>query len=85
ALLEVLPPISTTLPAAEPPLAALPAAPIALAASAGPQAQILHLALLNIYDDNCASKEHFLQFCLTYIHLSRDAFDSDMLKIAWAL
>ncbi|KAG6881557.1 hypothetical protein C0993_000974 [Termitomyces sp. T159_Od127] len=38
-----------------------------------------------MYDGDRTSGERFLQSCLTYIHLSGDAFDSDVLKIAWVL
>ncbi|KAG6877221.1 hypothetical protein C0993_009364, partial [Termitomyces sp. T159_Od127] len=85
ALLEHLPPITTPPPVAELPLAA-PAGPlVAPAAPAGPWVQIPHLALLDTYDGDRTSGECFLQPCLTYIHLSKDAFDSDTLKIAWVL
>ncbi|KAG6884005.1 hypothetical protein C0993_002155 [Termitomyces sp. T159_Od127] len=75
ALLEHLPSITA------PPLVAEPSP----AAPAGPQAQIPHLALSDMYDSNRTSEECFLQSYLTYIHLSGDAFDSDTLKIAWVL
>ncbi|KAG6862618.1 hypothetical protein C0993_002341, partial [Termitomyces sp. T159_Od127] len=88
ALLERLPPHTAPPPVAEPSPAA-PAAPAVPAAApgvpAGPWAQLPHPALLDTYDGDCISGEHFLQSCLTYIHLSRDAFDSDALKIAWML
>ncbi|KAG5335015.1 hypothetical protein C0989_002495 [Termitomyces sp. Mn162] len=79
ALLECLPPISA------PPLAAKPApttsAPISMAlVTLWPQ--IPHPTLPDAYDGVHSGGECFLQFCLTYIHLSRDAFNSDMLKIA---
>ncbi|KAG6863290.1 hypothetical protein C0993_012187 [Termitomyces sp. T159_Od127] len=38
-----------------------------------------------MYDGDRTSRERFLQSCLTYIHLSGDAFDFDVLKIAWVL
>ncbi|KAG6871891.1 hypothetical protein C0993_002674 [Termitomyces sp. T159_Od127] len=85
ALLEHLPPVTAPSLVAEPSPAA-PAVPlVALATVAGPQAQILCSVLPDMYDGNCTSGEHFLQCCLTYIHLSGDAFDSDALKIAWVL
>ncbi|KAG6876739.1 hypothetical protein C0993_000775 [Termitomyces sp. T159_Od127] len=55
-----------------------------LAALAGLCVQIPHLVLPDTYDGNRTSREHFFP-CLTYIHLSGDAFDSDALKIAWVL
>ncbi|KAG6897907.1 hypothetical protein C0993_007240 [Termitomyces sp. T159_Od127] len=75
ALLACLPPIFAPPLVAEPSSAYLAVLPVALAALAGPQAQIPHLALSDMYDSDCTCREHFLQFCLTYIHLSRDAFD----------
>ncbi|KAG6893753.1 hypothetical protein C0993_000387, partial [Termitomyces sp. T159_Od127] len=85
ALLECLPPRIAPPPVAEPSLAT----PAVLAAApevpAGPWAQLPCPALLDTYDGDCTSGEHFLQSCLTYIHLSVDAFDSDALKIAWVL
>ncbi|KAG6875710.1 hypothetical protein C0993_007862 [Termitomyces sp. T159_Od127] len=74
-LLEHLPPRTAPPPVAEP----SPAAP------AGPQAQLPRSALLDTYNGDRTSGEHFLQSCLTYIHLSGNAFDSDALKIAWML
>ncbi|KAG5352957.1 hypothetical protein C0989_011746 [Termitomyces sp. Mn162] len=65
-------------------LAPTPSAPVP-AALVTLHLQVLHLALLDAYDSACSSREQFLQSCLTYIHLSRDAFDSDTLKIAWVL
>ncbi|KAG6874625.1 hypothetical protein C0993_012816, partial [Termitomyces sp. T159_Od127] len=85
ALLERLPPVTALPPRAEPSLATPSVPPVALVAPAGPWAQIPCLALLDMYDGDCTSGEHFLQSCLTYIHFSRDAFDSDALKIAWVL
>ncbi|KAG6899663.1 hypothetical protein C0993_008204 [Termitomyces sp. T159_Od127] len=82
ALLECLPSITAPPPVAEPSPAALAVPPVALA---GSQAQTPCLALLDMYDGDHTSGEHFLQSCLTYIHLSGDAFDSDVLKIAWVL
>ncbi|KAG6864245.1 hypothetical protein C0993_009161 [Termitomyces sp. T159_Od127] len=85
ALLEHLPPITALSLGAEPSLAASAAPPVALAASAGPQVQMPCPVLLDMYHSDHTSEEHFLQSCLTYIPLSRDAFDSDVLKIAWML
>ncbi|KAG5334057.1 hypothetical protein C0989_004449 [Termitomyces sp. Mn162] len=82
ALLEHLSPNSAPPTAEEPtPSVAAPtlAAPVTL------QLQIPCLALPDAYDSACSIRERFLQSCLTYIHLSRDAFDSDVLKIAWVL
>ncbi|KAG6875033.1 hypothetical protein C0993_011119, partial [Termitomyces sp. T159_Od127] len=70
---------------AEPSLAALAVPAAAPGVPAGPQVQLLCPALPDMYNGNCTSGEHFLQSCLTYIHFSRDAFDSDALKIAWVL
>ncbi|KAG6883302.1 hypothetical protein C0993_006928, partial [Termitomyces sp. T159_Od127] len=85
ALLERLPPRTAPPPVAEP----SPAAPAVPAAApgvpAGPRAQLPRPALPDTYNGDHTSGEHFLQSCLTYIHLSRDAFDSDALKIAWVL
>ncbi|KAG6864958.1 hypothetical protein C0993_008385, partial [Termitomyces sp. T159_Od127] len=78
ALLEHLPPRTAPPLVAEPSLAA-PAVP------AGPQVQLPCLALPNTYNGDHTSRECFFQSCFTYIHLSRDAFDSDTLKIAWVL
>ncbi|KAG5353296.1 hypothetical protein C0989_008514 [Termitomyces sp. Mn162] len=81
-LLKHLLPISTPPPVTEPTLIA----PIlASAALLTLQQWIPHLALPDACNGACSSGEHFLQFCLTYIHLSRDTFDSDILKIAWVL
>ncbi|KAG5349523.1 hypothetical protein C0989_003316 [Termitomyces sp. Mn162] len=78
ALLECLPPNST------PPVAAKPApttsAPISTALMTL-QPQIPHPTLPDAYNGVCSSREQFLQSCLTYIHLSKDAFDSNALKI----
>ncbi|KAG5353397.1 hypothetical protein C0989_007542, partial [Termitomyces sp. Mn162] len=82
ALLECLPPISAPPPTVEPTLAALV---IALAPPVTLWPWIPHPMLLDTYDSAHSSEEHFLQSCLTYIHLSRDTFNSDMLKIAWVL
>ncbi|KAG5350095.1 hypothetical protein C0989_000200 [Termitomyces sp. Mn162] len=41
--------------------------------------------LPDTYGSTYSSREQFLQSCLTYIHLSRDTFNSNMLKIAWVL
>ncbi|KAG6882174.1 hypothetical protein C0993_011695 [Termitomyces sp. T159_Od127] len=85
ALLERLPSRTAPPPVAEPSPAA-PAVPAAaLGVPVGPWVQLLHLALLDTYDGDRTSGERFLQSCLTYIHLSGDAFDSDALKIAWVL
>ncbi|KAG6892998.1 hypothetical protein C0993_002314 [Termitomyces sp. T159_Od127] len=85
ALLERLPPCTAPPPVAEPSPAA-PAVPTAApGVLAGLRAQLPHLALPDTYDGDRISRERFLQSCLTYIHLSRDAFDSDTLKIAWVL
>ncbi|KAG5733790.1 hypothetical protein E4T56_gene8161 [Termitomyces sp. T112] len=76
------------LPNSAPP-AAVELAPTASApVSAVPvtlQPQIPCSALLDMYNGACSGGEQFLQSCLTYIHLSRDAFDSNALKIAWVL
>ncbi|KAG6867905.1 hypothetical protein C0993_009653 [Termitomyces sp. T159_Od127] len=85
ALLEHLPPIAAPPLVAEPSLAAPAVLPVAPAALEGPQAQIPCLALLATYEGNHTSRECFLQSCLTYIHLSGDAFNFDALKIAWVL
>ncbi|KAG6892635.1 hypothetical protein C0993_003347, partial [Termitomyces sp. T159_Od127] len=82
ALLEHLPP-RTAPPLVVEPSPAVPAA--APGVLAGPQVQLPCLALPDMYDGDRTSGERFLQSCLTYIHLSGDAFDSDMLKIAWVL
>ncbi|KAG6859910.1 hypothetical protein C0993_003315, partial [Termitomyces sp. T159_Od127] len=85
ALLERLPPCTAPPPVAEPSPAA-PAVPAAaLGVPAGPRAQLPCPALPDTYDGDHTSGERFLQSCLTYIHLSGDAFDSDVLKIAWVL
>ncbi|KAG6883733.1 hypothetical protein C0993_004246 [Termitomyces sp. T159_Od127] len=85
ALLEHLPPFTTPLLVAEPSPAA-PAVPaVALGVLAGLQAHVPYSVLPDTYNSDCTCKECFLQSCLTYIHLSRDAFDSDALKIAWVL
>ncbi|KAG6864110.1 hypothetical protein C0993_009391, partial [Termitomyces sp. T159_Od127] len=85
ALLERLPPCTAPPSMAEPSPAALAVPAAALGVPAGPWMQLPHLALLNMYNGDRTSKKCFLQSCLTYIHLSRDAFDSDALKIAWVL
>ncbi|KAG6874718.1 hypothetical protein C0993_012506 [Termitomyces sp. T159_Od127] len=85
ALLERLPPCTAPPPMAEPSLVASAVPAAAPGASAGPWMQLPCPALLDTYNGDCTSGKHFLQFCLTYIHLSRDAFDSDVLKIAWVL
>ncbi|KAG5729073.1 hypothetical protein E4T56_gene3112 [Termitomyces sp. T112] len=46
---------------------------------------IPHPVLPDMYDGAHSGRVQFLQSCLTYIHLSRDAFDSNALKIAWVL
>ncbi|KAG5337129.1 hypothetical protein C0989_010593 [Termitomyces sp. Mn162] len=82
ALLEHLSPNSAPPTAEEPTLPAMapaPAAPLTL------QPQIPCPALPDAYDGARFGGEQFLQFCLTYIHFSRDAFDSDALKIVWVL
>ncbi|KAG6863123.1 hypothetical protein C0993_012777, partial [Termitomyces sp. T159_Od127] len=85
ALLERLPPCTTPPPMAESSLAA-PAVPAAApGVPAGPWAQLPCPALPDMYNGDHTSGEHFLQSCLTYIHLSGDAFDSDTLRIAWVL
>ncbi|KAG6881460.1 hypothetical protein C0993_001396, partial [Termitomyces sp. T159_Od127] len=85
ALLERLPPRTAPPPVAESPLAA-PAVPAAApGVLASPRAQLPRPALLDTYDGDRTSGERFLQSCLTYIHLSGDAFDSDALRIAWVL
>ncbi|KAG6862862.1 hypothetical protein C0993_001202, partial [Termitomyces sp. T159_Od127] len=85
ALLERLPPRTAPPPVAE----SSPAAPAVPAAApgvpAGPRAQLPRLALPDTYDGDRTSGERFLQSCLTYLHLSGDAFDSDALRIAWVL
>ncbi|KAG6881272.1 hypothetical protein C0993_002156 [Termitomyces sp. T159_Od127] len=85
ALLERLPPRTAPPPVAEPSPAALAVPAAAPGVSAGPWAQLPRPALPDMYDGDRTSGERFLQSCLTYIHLSRDAFDSDALKIAWVL
>ncbi|KAG6877776.1 hypothetical protein C0993_003977 [Termitomyces sp. T159_Od127] len=85
ALLERLPPCTAPPLVAEPSLAALAVPATAPEVPAGSRAQLPRLALPDTYNGDCTSGEHFLQSCLTYIHLSGDAFDSDMLKIAWVL
>ncbi|KAG6863787.1 hypothetical protein C0993_010368, partial [Termitomyces sp. T159_Od127] len=85
ALLEHLLPHTAPPPVAEPSPTALAVPAAALGASASLQMQLPCPALLDMYDGNRTSGERFLQFCLTYIHLSGDAFDSDTLKIAWVL
>ncbi|KAG6883498.1 hypothetical protein C0993_005833, partial [Termitomyces sp. T159_Od127] len=85
ALLERLPP-RTAPPLVAEPSPAAPAVPAAApGAPAGPWTKLPHPALPDMYDGDHTSEERFLQSCLTYIHLSRDAFDSDVLKIAWVL
>ncbi|KAG6859533.1 hypothetical protein C0995_007545 [Termitomyces sp. Mi166 len=82
ALLECLSPNSN------PPAAVEPAPPATAPAPGAPetlQPWIPCLALPDAYDSARSGGERFLQSCLTYIHLSRDAFDSDVLKIAWVL
>ncbi|KAG5331697.1 hypothetical protein C0989_007424 [Termitomyces sp. Mn162] len=81
-LLEHLPPTSTPPPVMEPTPTASASVPAALVTL---QPQILCPALSDMYDGAHSSRECFLQSCLTYIHLSRDAFDSNTLKIAWVL
>ncbi|KAG5348892.1 hypothetical protein C0989_007403, partial [Termitomyces sp. Mn162] len=80
ALLECLSPNSTP-PTAEEPAppatAPTPVAPVTL------WPWIPCPALPDAYNGAHSGREQFLQFCLTYIHHSRDAFDSDALKIAW--
>ncbi|KAG6874687.1 hypothetical protein C0993_012634 [Termitomyces sp. T159_Od127] len=85
ALLERLPPRTAPPLVAEPSPAALAVPAAAPGVLAGPRVQLPCPALLDTYDGDHTSGEHFLQFCLTYIHLSGDAFDSDTLKIAWVL
>ncbi|KAG5349294.1 hypothetical protein C0989_004793, partial [Termitomyces sp. Mn162] len=71
-----------------PPLPVEPALTASAPISTAPttlQPQILCPVLPDVYDGAHSSGECFLQSCLTYIHLSRDAFDSDTLKIAWIL
>ncbi|KAG5349146.1 hypothetical protein C0989_005609 [Termitomyces sp. Mn162] len=68
--------------AAEPALPATAPMPMALVTL---QPQIPCPVLPDAYDSAHSGKKQFLQSCLTYIHLSRDAFDSDILKIAWVL
>ncbi|KAG5335522.1 hypothetical protein C0989_001149 [Termitomyces sp. Mn162] len=81
-LLKCLPPNSA-------PPAAMELAPTASALISAAlvtlRPQIPHPMLQDAYNGTCSSGEQFLQSCLTYIHLSRDAFDSDVLKIAWVL
>ncbi|KAG6896582.1 hypothetical protein C0993_008245 [Termitomyces sp. T159_Od127] len=84
ALLERLLPCTAPPPVAEPSLAAPAVSAAAPGVLAGPWVQ-LPLALSDTYNGDHTSGEHFLQSCLTYIHLSGDAFDSDVLKIAWML
>ncbi|KAG5348529.1 hypothetical protein C0989_010128 [Termitomyces sp. Mn162] len=74
ALLKHLNPNST------PPVAAEPAPPATAPTPVAPvtlQPWIPHPVLLDAYDGACSGGEQFLQSCLTYIHLSKDAFDSD--------
>ncbi|KAG6871591.1 hypothetical protein C0993_003081 [Termitomyces sp. T159_Od127] len=85
ALLECLSPCTAPPPVAEPSPAALAVPAAAPGVPAGPWVQLPRPALPDTYDGDRTSEERFLQFCLTYIHLSRDAFDSDTLKIAWVL
>ncbi|KAG6892982.1 hypothetical protein C0993_002361, partial [Termitomyces sp. T159_Od127] len=85
ALLEGLPPCTASPLVAEPSPAALAVPAAALGVPAGPWAQLPCLALLDMYDGDRTSGEHLSQSCLTYIHLSKDAFDFDVLKIAWVL
>ncbi|KAG6899886.1 hypothetical protein C0995_004762 [Termitomyces sp. Mi166 len=82
ALLERLSPNS------DPPAAVEPAPPATAPAPGAPgtlRPQIPHPALPDAYNGARSGGEPFLQSCLTYIHFSRDAFDSDTLKIAWML
>ncbi|KAG5349579.1 hypothetical protein C0989_002977, partial [Termitomyces sp. Mn162] len=70
ALLKCLSPNSTPPTAEEPALPAMapaPAAPVTL------WPQIPHPALPDAYNGAHSGGEQFLQSCLTYIHLSRDA------------
>ncbi|KAG6876079.1 hypothetical protein C0993_005694, partial [Termitomyces sp. T159_Od127] len=85
ALLERLPPLTTPSPVAEPSPAASVVPAAAPGVSAGLWVQIPRSALPDIYDSDHTSREHFLQSCLTYIHLSKHAFDFDALKVAWVL
>ncbi|KAG6894741.1 hypothetical protein C0993_010873 [Termitomyces sp. T159_Od127] len=85
ALLECLSPITAPPPVTEPPPAALAVPPVAPVALAGLQMQIPCPILPDTYDGDHTSKECFFQSCFTYIHLSRDAFNSNTLKIAWVL
>ncbi|KAG5349469.1 hypothetical protein C0989_003606 [Termitomyces sp. Mn162] len=82
ALLKCLTPTSAPPPAVEPALTI--SAPIS-AALVTLQLQIPCPMLPDAYNGACSSREQFLQSCLTYIHLSRDTFDSNTLKIAWVL
>ncbi|KAG5333157.1 hypothetical protein C0989_006164, partial [Termitomyces sp. Mn162] len=50
-----------------------------------PHSKLPHPALPDVYDGDCKVGEHFLQSCITYIQLSREAFTSNALKIAWVL
>ncbi|KAG6859405.1 hypothetical protein C0993_003946, partial [Termitomyces sp. T159_Od127] len=85
ALLEHLTP-RTAPPLVAEPSPAAPAVPAAApGAPAALRAQLPCPALLDTYNGDRTSGERFLQSCLTYIHLSGDAFDSDALKIAWVL
>ncbi|KAG6858888.1 hypothetical protein C0993_004909 [Termitomyces sp. T159_Od127] len=82
ALLECLPPRTAPPLVAEPSLAASAVLVAAPGALVGPWMQLPHLALPDTYNGDHTSGEWFLQSYLTYIYLSRDAFDSDALKIA---
>ncbi|KAG6863779.1 hypothetical protein C0993_010386 [Termitomyces sp. T159_Od127] len=85
ALLERLPPCTAPPLVAKPSLAALAVSAAALGVPAGPWVQLPRLTLSDTYNGDCTSGERFLQSCLTYIHLSGDAFDFNTLKIAWVL
>ena len=41
--------------------------------------------LSDAYNRSCATSEHFLQSCITYIQLIGDTFASDTVKIIWVL
>ncbi|KAG5337271.1 hypothetical protein C0989_010009 [Termitomyces sp. Mn162] len=82
ALLKHLTPTPTPPPAVEP---ALTTSALIFIALVTLWLWIPCSVLPDAYNGAHSSREHFLQSCLIYIHLSRDAFNCDMLKIAWVL
>ncbi|KAG5350313.1 hypothetical protein C0989_011635 [Termitomyces sp. Mn162] len=71
-----------------PPLVMKPTPTASVSISIAPvtlQLWIPHPTLPDAYNGAHSSRKHFLQSCLTYIYLSRDAFDFNVLKIAWLL